>query len=156
MRLSDNAARKLFMFLGVGFLAAGVFIVIISLWLNVRMDNSRQVTARVVDVIESVEHRKDVNNHNNHYSVIMYTSVYEYEDGGEVKTYTSNVSTSKRAEIGSETTLYISDNGKIYERGGAKVAFFVGIFFAFVGGIFTLITFKVWKKNPEETEERYL
>lgn len=86
----------------------------------------------------------------------MYTSVYEYTDSGEVKRYTSNVSTSKQAEIGSEATLYISENGKVYERTGAKIAYFVGILFAVVGGVFTFITFKLWKKKPEEEEERYL
>lgn len=155
MRFSDNAARKLFMFLGLVFLAVGIIAIVISLSMNVRMDNSRQVNATVVEVIKEVEHDTDFNPRNHmrrHHTSVMYTSVYEYTDGGEVKRYTSSVSTSKQAEIGSEATLYISENGKVYERTGAKIAYFVGILFAVVGGVFTFITFKLWKKKPEETE----
>ncbi len=115
--------------------------------LSVRMSSSRQVNATVVEVIR-------VREHNGHDT--LYTPVYEYEDGGEVKRYTSDVSRSRRAEIGSETTLYISKDGKIYQKSGAAVTLFVGIIFAVVGGVFTFITFKLWKKKPEETEEQYL
>ncbi len=90
-----------------------------------------------------------VREHNGHDT--LYTPVYEYEDGGEVKRYTSDVSRSRRAEIGSETTLYISKDGKIYQKSGAAVTLFVGTIFAVVGGVFTFITFKLWKKKPEET-----
>lgn len=150
MRFSDNMVKKLFMAFGVGFLAIGAVCIIISLWLNVRMDNSRQVSATVVEVIKKVDRDADG------YSIMMYTPVYEYSDGGEVRQYISNVSTSKRAEIGSETTLYISEDGKIYQKSGAKIVYFVGIIFAVVGGVFTFITFKLWKKKSDETEERYL
>lgn len=159
MNFSDNAVRKLFMAFGLVFLAIGAVGIIISLYMNVRMENSRQVSATVVEVIEETERDTDFNPRNHrrrsHISV-MYTSVYEYSDGGEVRRYTSNVSTSKRAEIGSEATLYISEDGKVYERSGAAIVFLVGIIFAVVGGVFTFITFKLWKIKTEETEERYL
>lgn len=155
MRFSDNAVRKLFMFFGLTFLAIGIISIAISISMNVRMDNSRQVNATVVEVIKEVDRSASVHDDYGHLSV-LYTPVYEYEDGGEVKRYTSNVSRSKRAEIGSETTLYISKDGKIYQKSGAAVTLFVGIIFAVVGGVFTFITFKLWKKKPEETEEQYL
>lgn len=150
MKFSDDTVRKLFMLFGVAFLAIGAVCIIISLYMNDRIDNSRQVSAAVVDVIEKMERGADG------YSTMMYTPVYEYIDGGEVRQYTSNVSTSKQAEIGSESTLYISEDGKIYQKSGAAVTLFVGIVFAVVGGVFTFITFKLWKKKNEETEERYL
>lgn len=159
MNFSDNAVRKLFMAFGLVFLAIGAVGIIISLYMNVRMENSRQVSATVVEVIEETERDADFNPRNHRrrsHTSVMYTSVYEYSDGGEVRRYTSNVSTSKRAEIGSEATLYISEDGKVYERSGAAIVFLVGIIFAVVGGVFAFITFKLCKKKTEETEERYL
>lgn len=159
MNFSDNAVRKLFMAFGLVFLAIGAVGIIISLYMNVRMENSRQVSATVVEVIEETERDTDFN-HRNHrrrsHTSVMYTSVYEYIDGGEVRRYTSNVSTSKQAETGSEATLYIYENGKIYQKSGAEIMLFVSIVFMVVGGVFTFITFKLWKKKTEETEERYL
>ena len=155
----DNLGRKLFMAFGLVFLAIGAVGIIISLYMNARIDNSRQVSATVVEVIEETERDTDFNPRNHRrrsHTSVMYTSVYEYSDGGEVRRYTSNVSTSKRAEIGSQATLYISEDGKIYQKSGAAVTLFVGIIFAVVGGVFTFITFKLWKKKTEEAEERYL
>lgn len=147
MRQSDRIARLVFSVLGLLLLGVGGNLIIDFARLNLRMSSSRQVNATVVEVIRVPKHH----GHNT-----LYTPVYEYEDGGEVKRYTSDVSRSKRAEIGSETTLYISKDGKIYQKSGAAVTLFVGIIFAVVGGVFTFITFKLWKKKPEETEERYL
>lgn len=150
MRRSDRIARLVFSVLGLLLLGIGGKLIIDFARLNVRMSGSCQVNATVVEVIEKMERGADG------YSTMMYTPVYEYIDGGEVIRYTSNVSRSRRAEIGSETTLYISKDGKIYQKSGAAVTLFVGIIFAVVGGVFTFITFKLWKKKPEETEERYL
>lgn len=147
MRQSDRIARLVFSVLGLLLLGIGGNLIIDFVRLSVRMSSSRQVNATVVEVIR-------VREHNGHDT--LYTPVYEYEDGGEVKRYTSDVSRSRRAEIGSETTLYISKDGKIYQKSGAAVMLFVGIIFAVVGGVFTFITFKLWKKKPEETEEQYL
>ncbi len=142
MRQSDRIARLVFSVLGLLLLGVGGNLIIDFARLNLRMSSSRQVNATVVEVIR-------VREHNGHDT--LYTPVYEYEDGGEVKRYTSDVSRSRRAEIGSETTLYISKDGKIYQKSGAAVTLFVGTIFAVVGGVFTFITFKLWKKKPEET-----
>lgn len=147
MRQSDRIARLVFSVLGLLLLGIGGNLIIDFARLSVRMSSSRQVNATVVEVIR-------VREHNGHDT--LYTPVYEYEDGGEVKRYTSDVSRSRRAEIGSETTLYISKDGKIYQKSGAAVTLFVGTIFAVVGGVFTFITFKLWKKKPEETEAQYL
>lgn len=155
MNSLDNLGRKLFMAFGLTFLAIGAVAVIISLSMNARMNNSCQVSATVVEVIKEVDRSASVHDDYGYLSV-LYTPVYEYIDGGEVRRYTSNVSTSKRAEIGSQATLYISEDGKIYQKSGAAVTLFVGIIFAVVGGVFTFITFKIWKKKSAENEERYL
>lgn len=145
-----NFGKKLFMAFGLVFLAIFAVCTIIFFYMNARMGSSRQVSATVVEVIEKMERGADG------YSKMMYTPVYEYINGGEVIRYTSNVSTSKKAEIGSEATLYISEDGKVYRRTGAVIVLLVGIIFAVVGGVFTLFAFKLLKKKPEETEERYL
>lgn len=150
MRRSNRIVKLIFSVLGLLLLGVGGNLIIDFARLNVRMGSSRQVSATVVDVIEKMERGADG------YSTMMYTPVYEYTDGSEVRQYISNVSTSKKAETGSEATLYISENGKIYQKSGAAIMLFVGIVFAVVGGIFAFITFKLWKKKTEETEERYL
>lgn len=150
MRRSNRIVKLIFSVLGLLLLGVGGNLIIDFARLNVRMGSSRQVSAAVVDVIEKMERGADG------YSTMMYTPVYEYTDGGEVRQYISNVSTSKKAETGSEATLYISENGKIYQKSGASIMLFVGIVFAVVGGVFAFITFKLWKKKTEETEERYL
>lgn len=150
MRRSNRIVKLIFSVLGLLLLGVGGNLIIDFARLNVRMGSSRQVSATVVDVIEKMERGADG------YSTMMYTSVYEYTDGGEVRQYISNVSTSKKAETGSEATLYISENGNIYQKSGAAIMLFVGIVFAVVGGVFAFITFKLWKKKTEETEERYL
>lgn len=150
MRRSNRIVKLIFSVLGLLLLGVGGNLIIDFARLNVRMGSSRQVSATVVDVIEKMERGADG------YSTMMYTPVYEYTDGGEVRQYISNVSTSKKAETGSEATLYISENGKIYQKSGAAIMLFVGIVFAVVGGVFAFITFKLWKKKTEETEERYL
>lgn len=149
--MSDKAIIKAFsLSFGILFLFVGAIMIIVSVWVNVRTVNSRRVGATVSEVIETrTQTRKD-------YESVFYTPVYEYSDGGEIKTYTSSVSSSMPAEIGSEASLYISENGVIYEKRGTLAAFFIGIVFAALGGIFTFVTFKLWKKKPEETEERYL
>lgn len=150
MRRSNRIVKLIFSVLGLLLLGVGGNLIIDFARLNVRMGSSRQVSATVVDVIEKMERGADG------YSTMMYTPVYEYTDGGEVRQYISNVSTSKKAETGSEATLYISENGNIYQKSGAAIMLFVGIVFAVVGGVFAFITFKLWKKKSEETEERYL
>lgn len=150
MRRSNRIVKLIFSVLGLLLLGVGGNLIIDFARLNVRMGSSRQVSATVVDVIEKMERGADG------YSTMMYTPVYEYTDGGEVRQYISNVSTSKKAETGSEATLYISENGNIYQKSGAAIMLFVGIVFAVVGGVFAFITFKLWKKKTEETEERYL
>ncbi len=132
---------------GILFLFIGLIMITVSVGVNVRMNSSRRVSARVVEVIETrTKTRKD-------YESILYTPVYEYYDGGEVRTYKSLISTSMPVETGSEATLYISKNGIIYERTGTPATLFMGIIFAALGFFFAFINVKKFRKKFAETEE---
>lgn len=145
MKRSDEAIIKvLSLFFGILFLFVGAIMVTVSVGVNLRMINSRRVSAAVVEVIETrTQTRKD-------YESVFYTPVYEYSDGGEVKTYTSSVSSSMPAEIGSEAALYISDNGIIYEKRGTFATFFMGIAFTAIGIFFAFINLKKLRKKFNE------
>lgn len=153
MECSDKMVKRFFMAFGGGFLMLGAVIIAVSFLLNARMDSCRQVTAVVTDVIRSYDSDRDMGHRYRRHNALMYTSVYEYTDGGEVKTYTSNVSSSRQAVIGSEVTLYISRDGRIYERSAAAVLLIVGIIFAFVGGIFTVICLTVFRRRKNESRD---
>lgn len=132
---------------GILFLLIGSIMIIVSVGVNVRINSSRQVSARVAEVIETrTKTRKD-------YESVLYTPVYEYYDDGEVRTYKSLVSTSMPVEAGSEATLYISENGTIYERRGTPAALFIGIIFAAFGFFFAFIHVKKLRKKFDGTEE---
>lgn len=132
---------------GILFLLIGAIMITVSVGINVRINSSRQVSARVAEVIETrTKTRKD-------YESILYTPVYEYYDGGEVRTYKSLVSTSMPVEAGSEATLYISKNGMIYERTGTLAALFMGIVFTVLGFFFAFINVKKFRKKFAQTEE---
>lgn len=65
--------------------------------------------------------------------------VYEYYDGGEIKRHESNVSVMPPKPLGTEATLYISDDGKVRDKQSASIMILVGSIFAFVGVIFTVV-----------------
>lgn len=150
MRRSDYIAKSFFFVLGILLLGVGGNLIIDFARLNVRISNSRQVSATVVEVVQSSKRHRDMNHKNRRRTTIMYTPVYEYTEGGEVRRYISNVSTSKRAEIGSVTTLYISEDGKIYQKSGAAVTLFVGTILAVIGGSFTLFAAKLKRGISDE------
>ncbi|MBD5140276.1 MAG: hypothetical protein HDT25_02505 [Ruminococcus sp.] len=138
----DSTQRKIVMFLGVVFLVLGVILLLVSLWNIVRMENSRRVIAMVVDVIETRSNYREEES-----TGVLYTPVYEYYDNGEVRTYKSLVSTSMLVEVGDKATLYISDNGIIYEKTSTLITLFMGILFAVTGGMFTFVTVVIMRKK---------
>lgn len=148
MNISDKTIIKaLSSIFGILFLLVGVIMIIVSVWVNLSMIDSRRISANVSEVIETrTQTRKD-------YESILYTPVYEYRDGGEVKTYKSLVSSSMPAEVGSEATLYISGNGIIYENRGTLTTLFMGIIFAALGGFLAFIKVKKLRKKFDETEQ---
>lgn len=143
MKMSNTTMMKvIFLTLGISFLLFGVIMITVSSGVNLRMDGCRQVRATVAEVVKAPRrgrHRR-------------YSYVYEYTDGGEVRRYKSNATTTVRLKIGSEKTLYISEDGRIYEHTGAAMTFLVGIVFAVMGGTFMLFTLKMRKKKSEEAE----
>lgn len=148
MERSDKIIIKAFSSaFGILFLFVGAIMIVVSAWINLRISSSRRVEARVVEVIETrTQTRKD-------YESVLYTPVYEYRDGGEVRTYKSLVSTAMPVETGSETALYISENGIIYERTGTLTTLFMGIVFAALGVFFAFINVKILRKKYGETEQ---
>lgn len=150
MRDTENIIKKIFLLLGIIFLIAGGVLLTVGAVMNARIESCRRVSATVSDVIERID--RDAEG----YSTRMYTPVYEYVDGGEMKSYTSHVSTSRRAEIGSQATLYISEDGRVYERSGAAIALFVGVVFAAVGAVLLILTVKMRKNSSEESKGLYL
>lgn len=140
--------RKIFLLIGIIFLAVGAIVITVGLVMNARIESCRRVSAVVSDVIERID--RDAEG----YITRMYTPVYEYVDGTEMKSYTSHVSTSRRAEIGSQATLYISEDGKVYESSAAVLCFIIGAGFVFVGGIFTVVGVKI--RGYYEAKELYI
>lgn len=148
MRDTENIIKKIFLLLGIIFLIAGGVLLTVGAVMNARIESCRRVSAAVSDVIERID--RDAEG----YITRMYTPVYEYVDGTEMKSYTSHVSTSRRAEIGSQATLYISEDGKVYESSAAVLCFIIGAGFVFVGGIFTVVGVKI--RGYYEAKELYI
>lgn len=112
----------------LGFLIGAAFITAAFVTSNA-IKKSREVTATAVDAVSRRERRK----HGSYR--IMYSPVYEYYDG-EYKTYKSSMSSTFEVKLGTKTTLYISEDGKVRERGSAVFMIIFGAVFAFAGLIF--------------------
>lgn len=70
--------------------------------------------------------------------------VYEYYDGGEFKRYESNVYSTPQKPLGTEVTLYISEDGKVREKQGTSVMILCGSIFAVVGVIFAVVALVIF------------
>lgn len=142
MRRTEHTSKLVFLAVGILFLVIGAAFIISFARPDIHMDGSRQVSATVVEVIKGQirgRHRR-------------YRYVYEYTDGGEVRRYASNATTTVRLKVGSKKTLFISEDGRVYERTGAVMTLFIGIAFALMGVTFMLMTFKMLKNKVGETE----
>lgn len=64
--------------------------------------------------------------------------VYEYYDDGEVKRYTNPVASAVQPQLGTEVTIYISEDGKVREKEYAEFMFTSGFILTF-GGIVCII-----------------
>ncbi|MDE6591888.1 MAG: hypothetical protein K2K57_02340 [Oscillospiraceae bacterium] len=120
-------------------LSGGIFFIIgaaitaVSIKFVIDARNGREVTATVVDVIESRRRGRKGRMRT------FYTPVYEYYDG-ELKTYTSRVATTAKKVIGSEETLYISEKDEVIEKENTYMFLIIGIVFAAVGAFFIIGT----------------
>lgn len=129
--------KIIFTAFGVLFLLIGIGVLIGGLTNNNSIKNSREVSGKIVDFI-----KRKVQGQHGHMHTYCYP-VYEYYDSGEFKKYESNVSVMPPKPLGTEVTLYISENGKVRDKQGALIMILVGVIFAVVGAIFAVIAFAV-------------
>ncbi len=131
MKTTFTAFGGLFVLIGIGVIIGG-------LASNNSIKNSREVTAKIVDFIE-----RKYRSQQSHKWRTAYYPVYEYYDDGEFKRYESNIFTMPPKPMGTEATLYISEDGKVREKQSASVMILAGVIFAVVGAIFAVIAFAV-------------
>lgn len=120
---------------GVLFVLVGIGVLIGGLANNNSIKNSREVTAKIVDFIE-----RKYRSQQSHKWRTVYYPVYEYYDSGETKRHESNVSVMPPKPLGTEVTLYISEDGKVREKQSALVMILVGSIFAVIGAIFAVLS----------------
>lgn len=123
-------------FVGMGSLFAVIGFILLAVGAagSKAMKKSRGVNAKIVDFVVKTYRRS-----NRHLTKTYCYPIYEYYDGGEVKQYTSSVSELPKKPIGTEVTLYISEDGKIREKSVSKVMYLVGGIFAAIGVFFAVI-----------------
>lgn len=124
-----------FIAFGILFSVIGLIILFVSVRQRAGMRDSREIAARIVD-FEKRHHR---NRGTLEAWVILYAPVYEYTEFGDIKRYTSNVSSTDPDPIGTEVTLYLSKSGKIYEKKGAALLIILGAAFMAFGIFFTVL-----------------
>ena len=120
---------------GAIFIIIGIALVIDYIRHNAEIKNSREVNAVIVDFVE----KKRITQGDGTFHMI-YAPVYEYYDG-EVKRFTSPVSSAGHEALGTEVTLYISERGKVNERRSVVITFIMGIIFLLMGVVFVLLAF---------------
>lgn len=126
--------REFFIMLisGLLFFIIGAAMTVTFLKLANAAKNGRKVTATVVDVIKSRRRGSKGRMRT------FYTPVYEYYDGGEVKTYQSRVGTTAQKPVGTEETMYISADGEIIEKDSCYMNLVMGLVFSVVGVCFLI------------------
>lgn len=127
------------MFLAIGSLFAfiGGFLLGIGAVGGRTMKKSRSVNAKIVDFKEEKWVKFDGTAFDPY--EIVHLPVYEYYDGGEIKRYTSQVYNSRKKPIGTEVTLYISEDGKVRDGLDSKIMYLVGGGLAAMGALFAVI-----------------
>ncbi|MDE7288922.1 MAG: hypothetical protein K2N71_05380 [Oscillospiraceae bacterium] len=122
-----------FAIFGAIFIIIGIALVIDYIRHNAEIKNSREINATIVDFVE--KKRSTQGDGTFH---MIYAPVYEYYDG-EVKRFTSPVSSTGQVQLGTEVTLYISESGKVSERRSVVITLIMGIIFAAVGAVFVVL-----------------
>lgn len=127
------------MFVAIGSLFAfiGGFLLGIGAVGGRTMKKSRRVNAKIVDFKEEKWEKFDGTAFDPY--EIVHLPVYEYYDGGEIKRYTSQVYNSRQKPIGTEVTLYISEDGKVRDGLDSKIMYLVGGGLAAMGALFAVI-----------------
>ena len=118
---------------GILFAIIGIILVVVGIRQRSDMNDCSEVSARIVD-IEVRTYRRS------HQVHTCYIPVYEYIFLGETKRHTGSSSMNDiTGSVGTETTLYVSKSGKIYEKGAAAVMLIVGVVFAVFGVFFAAL-----------------
>lgn len=121
--------KIIFIAFGVLFVLIGIGVLIGGLASNNSMKNSREVSGKIVDFIEKKYRNKRT------WSTAYYP-VYEYYDSGEFKRHESNIYQMPQKPLGTEVTLYISEDGKVRETPGCFDDDFDRSYFCGIWGIF--------------------
>lgn len=121
--------------IGILFLVVGIVQIVIFVRQVVAMRSGYELDARIVDYKE-----KRVTHYNNgrRSTSITYAPVYEYTDAGNVRRYTSEVSTSIVPTIGKEVTIFLSNSGEVFEKRGAVGVLIIGIVCMVLGAAVTV------------------
>lgn len=128
IKIIFTAFEVLFVLIGIGLIIGG-------LAHNNSVKNSREVSGKIVDFTE----KKVLKTYGGIRTYHM--PVYEYYDGVEFKRYESNIYVTPPKPLGTEVTLYISEDGKVREAQRTFVLLLVGGIFAVVGVIFAVVSF---------------
>lgn len=126
--------KIIFVLMGLLYAIIGAALLAVGAKNSKSIKESREVNAKLVDFVGK-KHRRG----RHHVMRTYYYPIYEYYDSGEVRQYTSSVSTEPRKPVGTEVTLYISEDGKIMEKSVSKVMYLVGGIFAAIGVLFAVI-----------------
>lgn len=126
-------------FIAIGSVVAVIGIILLAIGAagSRAMKKSRRVNAKIVDFKEEKWVKFDGTAFDPY--EIVHLPVYEYYDGGEIKRYTSQVYNSRQKPIGTEVTLYISEDGKVRDGLDSKIMYLVGGGLAAMGALFAVI-----------------
>ena len=130
--------KNFLMAFGVIFTLIGLGVIIGGFVHKNSINNSREVSGKIVDFIE-----RKVRNSKGRTRTYKFP-VYEYYDDGEYKRYESNLYTAPPKPLGTDVTLYISEDGKVREEQGTLFMFLFGGIFALAGiilAVYALVVF---------------
>ncbi|MCM1497190.1 MAG: DUF3592 domain-containing protein [Clostridium sp.] len=125
--------KIIFPVFGILFVIIGVVLLVFYKRISQAIRDAREISGKIVDFKEVRYKRQNSGGYH-----ITYAPVYEYYYNGEFQRYTSPVSTSTPAPLGTSVTLYISADGQITEKSEGKLLLVAGIIFASVGAVFVL------------------
>lgn len=131
--------RVLVGFGGLVFLLVGLWQLSHGIRRKKELTNARCIPATITRFI--VKKTTDSDGHRSN----TYFPVWEYNYYGETKEHKSTVSKSGRQEIGSVSTVYITESGDVFEKKEAKASWGIAIVFTVLGaGLFAVMMFAPW------------
>lgn len=124
---------------GLVFLLFGVWQLSHGIRRKKELAHARTVSATLTRFSISKNRNSDGDSYN------TYFPVWEYDYCGETREHKSTVSKSGRQEIGSISTIYITESGDVFEKKEAKESWGIAIVFTVLGvGLFAVMMFAPW------------